>query len=62
MNIVQVEDKKKYTKLSGINSAGFISWDSIVFIYFTSRTYCIFVYIYYIYIYIMFTYNIHIYK
>ena len=51
MNIVQVEDKKKYTKLSGINSAGFISWDSIVFIYFTSLTYCIFVYIYYIYIY-----------
>ena len=55
MNIIQVEDKKKYTKSSGINSVEFfISWDSIYFLYiisYISLTY---------YILYMFTFNMYI--
>ena len=51
MNIIQAEDKKKYTKSSETNSIEFfISRDSIIFIYFTYILHTAF-YILYVYIY-----------
>ena len=49
MNIIQVEDKKKYTKSSGINSMEFfIAWDSIYVIYILHITYLLyFIYVYF---------------
>ena len=55
MNIIEIEDKKKYTKSSGINSIEFfISWDSMYVLYiifYISLTYCILY---------MFTFNMYI--
>ena len=51
MNIIEIEDKKKYTKSSETNSIEFfISRDSIIFIYFTYILHTAF-YILYVYIY-----------